>query len=70
MIASVHVSALPGMTLAGAVLTIARSAAWRAVVECVVKLLAASDSGSSEVTTAELNVVPDVPAAIDSARMS
>ena len=67
---SVHASALPGMTVAGALLVSARSAAWRDVVECVVELLLACVSGSFAVTLAELNVVPDVPPAIDSARMS
>ena len=70
VIVSVHASGLPGTTLAGALLVSARSAACRDVVECVVELLAACVSGSVAVTLAELNVVPDVPLAIDSARMS
>ena len=54
------------MTVAGALLISARSAAWRDVVECIVELFWPAISGSFAVTLAELKLVPDVPPAIDS----
>src|SRR6185295_1004450 len=70
VIVSVQASAPPAMTDAGAVLTSARSATRRDVVAWVVALLFGSVSVSFAVTLAPLNVVPETPAAIDSARMS
>src|SRR5688572_20661496 len=65
----VQVNGTPGVNDAGPLLATARSAVRRDVVACTVALFAASVSGSSAVTLAALNVVPETPDAIVSARI-